>query len=664
MARDKKPSREVESILTRARDAFAYTTRERAKFMLAVSFVDGEQWVSPVPGENRLQPVNMSRYDGDEFPTVSDNEIGPAVRARHGQVGTKLEFEALPMGSDSASRSAARLAERICYHTADEHAWQQLDEELLLAMDTGGAAAIVQMWNPRAGTGLGVDRNGREFGTGDLEYFVADIGEFAVAPGRHVPEKAPWWVYQRALTPAEAKARYNLAEEPAADATAATFSARLDNGTAATNMCRVVTMFERPSAVSRKGRVVTVIGNEIVEDTPWPFPYSDSLNISVGRPHPKHRRWTGHSPVWDAIPNQTQLNWFESYRMAHLRDAANAERIVDETYIDEARPGPRTIPFTPDPNGGFMPKLMDTWQMPEYAREFGPEQRELVRSKVGVSDMALGDLPTGVSAASAFAVIIEQGEKRQTPLVKARAHVWSDVATKTLKTYEAKVVGGEKREVRLVDGDHVRTIAWDGAMLLGHTKVTVPVDRIMPRNRAASVALADTLMQAGQIADARKYLELAEVGDTDHALGVLSPDWERARRENHLLAAGKAAVVEPWDDDAIHIEAHTAEFKSARWDEMSEEAKQLAREHLQGHETQAAEKAGRMRQQAQMDPALAAAPQVARPHEGVVEAVGGPSPVAGELGGPDAGLLPVAPTPEGMPGPDAGVLPDATGFAP
>ena len=624
MARAKKPSKECAELQRYAQKAFSYTSKERNKFLLSVAYVDGEQWTVPSAGGDGYSRVDMSRYEGDEFPTVSDNELGPAVRSLVGTVATPLNYEVKPLGSDSASRSAARLAERITINMSEEHNWEQLDEELLMATETGGCAAVAQMWNPRKGKGLGVDKRGRSFGSGDLEFFVVDIGEFAVQPGRHVPEAAEWWVLQRALPPSEVKERYGLSEEPSADSGSVSYSTRIDYGRTSENLVTVLSFFQRPCSQKDKGRVATVINNEIVEDVPWPFPYKDKLNISVCRPQPKHRRWTGHSTVWDAIPNQTQLNWFQSYRMAHLRDAANAERLVDESFIDDSVPGPKTIPVAPDPVGGFMPRLMETWQMPDYARDFGPEQRELVRSKIGISDVAMGEVPKGVSAASAFAVLIEQGEKRLSPLVKARSHVWSDAASKALETYEVKVKDGESRELKMVDGDHVRTIEWDGSMLLGHTKVKVPVSGIMPRNRAAAVAMADTLVGIGQVQDARTYLELSGMADADQALGVLAPDWERAKRENHMMASGKACVVEAWDDDAIHIESHTAEFKSERWDEMSEDDRYLARQHVQQHETQAAEKAGSARQQQMLDPTLAAAPQVARQNEGVTEAIGNP----------------------------------------
>jgi hypothetical protein len=110
----------------------------------------------------------------------------------------------------------------------------------------------------------------------------------------------------------------------------------------------VRTMFERPSRKNPKGRVVTSISGDIVQDVAWPFPWKDRLNLVVFRDFPMDGRWTGESRITDAISIQTEINLARSVFADHLKKAGNARLWVPDDSIDEEDltddPGQPSVP--------------------------------------------------------------------------------------------------------------------------------------------------------------------------------------------------------------------------------------------------------------------------------------------------------------------------------
>lgn len=617
-------------------EAFAYTSWERRQHALTVSFIEGRQWVRP-SDTGELVELNMDRYENEGFRKVTDNQIGKEIRRQAARLLTPLAWEVPAQGPDAASRWASHIAETVTRHTAHEHRWEELDRELWFAGRTGGCSALYVLWDAKA-KGIGVDDAGEEFGEGDIVCGVADIGEFAVQPGRHQPAQAHWWILRRALPPQEVKELFELEDLPAADASEFGAIANRPGGSAHQQLTKVVTLFERPHG-KHKGGVWTVVGGQIVEHTPWPFPFTEELNLEVYRPEQRARRWTGYSNAWDALTDQALINTYESFKIAYTGDALNAPWVVDGAFAHEMPQLPgEVIQVTPDPNGGFKPERVGPPQISEPLWASAKDARDRLVDKLGSSDVLAGDTPSGVTAGAAIAALIEQANTATSQMVVERARVWGRYASKVLKIYEDKVRSPAPRRQAMIHGSTGQPLVplevvkghgaeqkvvkgWRGEDLMGHTEAVVPVGRILPRNRAASQALADSLLASGMISSPREYAAVADIPPDEGWLQVINADWHRAERENWQLAVGRPCVVEPIDDDAVHNESHAQFAKSSRFELLSDEAKALFREHMQQHETQAAEKAGRLQAQMATSPALAAAPQTANVHEGVVEAL-------------------------------------------
>ena len=122
------------------------------------------------------------------------------------------------------------------------------------------------------------------------------------------------------------------------------------------------------------------------------------------------------------------------------------------------------------------------------------------------------------------------------------------------------------------------------------------------------LAFTDKAMEMGLISNVAQYAKVADLPGSEDIIAAAAPDMAKARRENAAFVLGEVMVPAVFDDDDTHIEIHNEFRKTARYEQLSEENREDVDLHVQAHEMNAAEKAGRAQLQAGASPALAAAP--------------------------------------------------------
>src|SRR5690606_25540829 len=95
--------------------------------------------------------------------------------------------------------------------------------------------------------------------------------------------------------------------------------------------------YERPTEHS-DGQVLVVVGGEVVQNTPWPFPWRDTLNLAVQRETLLPGQWLGDTVLTDAVSLQSAYNQAWSSLLEHVKLAGNARLAVheqDAEYLEE-----------------------------------------------------------------------------------------------------------------------------------------------------------------------------------------------------------------------------------------------------------------------------------------------------------------------------------------
>ncbi len=586
-------------------------------YYLNFHFIEGNQWIFWNAQSSRLDEVPRD----PEKVRLTVNRMRANSRTVLGKVNQReLTFEVLPSDADDSHLRGAKLAESQLEKTRQDHGWEQKRELNSWACWKGGYSAICVEWDPDAGDPAASpdDTGGVERKQGDTIETSLNASEFTVQPGTKDAEKGLWWVKLQLLPPEEAQDRHNLSWTPAADGLTAQTPYLLkmndQNGPSAeTQLTQVLTMYERPNKLCKKGRIVVVIEDQVVWQGEWPYPWTDHLNLAVARETPLETRWTGTTICSDARPIQTALNQSWSNIVEHMKRAGNARLAMPQSAVDmmddlSDLPG-EVLPY-PDgvtqPPAWISPPGMPDWWI-RQPQDLAGELDDVM----GVHQVSRGEAPTNVESGYGLSILAEHDATPINRMVKETAIMWSKVATMVLKLLEVEVKT-ERKSLVTVPGQPPRNIAWSGKDFRGQTTAIVPQDAIIPRSRAAMMEFGKQAMEMGLINNLADFAILTELPSSRQILEGINPNLARARRENAGWASGHQSVPYEWDDHEQHIVEHNRYRMSLDYELLPQETKDLIETHIQAHVTIAAEKVAQQQMRGAMGgPGLAGAPTAA-----------------------------------------------------
>jgi len=626
-------------------------------YWLNDAFVRGDQWIWYNPTTETLA----------EFPRDSDrvqatlNRMWPNSRTIVAKtMQRELQFEVIPSGGDDSTVRGARTSEAILRSVRGpvSHDWERLKEQFVWLTWKGGTGAICVDWDPNIGDPVAnvdaVDAATPATRTGDTIEEALSISEFVTQPGVKNPEKGAYWIKARALPPEYVKAYYGLSEIPQGDVTANAnlVQRKLESATGANNqeLCLVLTYYERPNPMRPEGAVAVVIGEQFVDGPKkWPFPWKDRLNIAIGVETIDENSGYGSTILSDARSVQVALNATWSSIIEHVKLASNARLAVPHSsmdFIDQLTDLPgEVLPFA---DGMATPFYLNPGDVSQTAVLAMKELQEQLDDVMGVHDVSRGVAPTNIESGLGVSILIEQDSTPVGRLVGEISRVFSRVASMVLKLYEKNVT--ETRTSVIANSTKIpETIHWTGKDLSGQTTAHVPMDAIVPRNRAAQVAIAEKMAQMGLITTVEDFTRFADMPDQSYLIDAMNPHAAKARRENHEFDVGRQPITSKYDDHAIHIKEHTEFIISPKFDTLPLELQKFIEDHLQGHETLAAEAMGRQKGKMElggplmgMVPTADGAPQLS-PEAALMTPGGGlpPAPPEGGAGDP-------APIPPGL----------------
>lgn len=585
-----------------------------SEYWLNHAFIGGNQWLWYNSKRGYVEP-----YPRDsERVRATVNRLWPDSRTVTSKLlQRELTFEVMPTGADDATLRGAATAQAVLEDYRIAHDWEAVRARNAWATWKGGTAVIAVDWDPKAGAPITVVGAEDAVYEGDTVETALSIAEVVVEPGVKDPERARWWIKAQALPPEEVQNLYGLDETPAPNATQGLgpFQQKMmaeNYGVSSetqADLTLVLTLYERPNPKSEKGQVLVLVGEDIVHKSEWPFPWTDHLNFAVTYETENETRWTGDTVVTMARPIQVLYNAAWSSLIEHTKQAGNARMAVPESSIDlmdsmTDRPGEQ-IPF---PDGMTPPSWLSPPMLPNWVLDQPVKLRDEIDDLLGVHDVSRGEAPVNIESGYGLSVLAEQDNTPIGKMAKSAAHAWAKVASMVLELVADRVTTTRQAAVEAPAGRAPETVNWTGESLMGQTRATIPLDFVLPRNRAAQQATADKMVQMGLIQDVETYTAVAELPGQANLVDRMRPDVAKARRENHMIAVGVVQIPAPFDDHAQHIAEHNVFRKSERWDRMTEEQQKVMNDHIQAHEVMAAEQAGQARAAAAVDPMLATVP--------------------------------------------------------
>ena len=585
------------------------TRTERQTASVNHQFILNKMWVYWNRGSDRLEEVPRN----PERVRASIARIGPDTRVIMSKLTRRpLMFEVPPNSPDDVAMKGSRTGESVLAQVARDQNWEKTRLNHGYVTWEAGVGGLCVEWD--ADAGVMIPETGIK--TGDAKISCVSLHEMSFEPGTRDGECARYWVRGQALAPPEVQEMFGLAKEPAADANALNQIHSVDSGEKSSNtpLTMVYTYYGRPSKLYPEGRIVTVVGDEFVAESPWTFPWDDRLNITLAVCEPIHAQWIGSTPVTDAVPIQAAYNASWSSIIEHMKNAGNARLWVPLGSVDDIEDLSDTSGEAVEynPVNGMKPTYEAPPSMPDWWIRQPSMLEGAMDTVLSVHAISRGDAPTGVESGRAMAILAENDDTPVGAFARNLGNAWAGAASMVLKLYEARVTESRAAMVTMPGkGTIPEKIMWTGGDLGGQTTVVVPTDAVIPRNRSAQAAYAFDLFDRGMVTNPEQLARIADLPDQHDLLEGISPDSARAHRENMWMANGKPRTVEAFDNHENHIAILRDYMRSERYEQHPDEIKMLFLMHGEAHEMYAAGKSAEEVQAAGLSPIAAAMPTVA-----------------------------------------------------
>jgi hypothetical protein len=342
------------------------------------------------------------------------------------------------------------------------------------------------------------------------------------------------------------------------------------------------TFFKPGHVYFPEGVEIVFTDDELIEVKPFPFVHGE-VPIAVMGHVPFHASRYPLSVLPQIKDPVLEISKTESQMLENRNMAANPawieydqNRLAEDAIVN--RPGLRVKvawhPSVPPPAPIQMP------DMPAYVKDIPPMLKEHILEIVGQGETSQGRVPAGARSGVAIAYLQEEDDTKLGPTIQEFEEMierWGWLTLQTMAQYytipRTMALYRRHSEPEVID--------FYGSILQGVAGVECQAGSALPRSKAAKQQFMFDLWDRGVVQDPRKLMEMLELTESQPA------DWEvseqQAERENAALQLGQQQNVEQWYDDAIHISIHTRFMNSADFDDLSDEVKQVFRDHYQLH---------------------------------------------------------------------------------
>lgn len=385
----------------------------------------------------------------------------------------------------------------------------------------------------------------------------------------------------------------------------------------------VLEVWVKPHRVAMfpEGAVFTVIGDQLAQGM-YGWPYEHNRYPFAKIDHIPGGKFYADSSIVDLIPLQREYNRTRGQIIEAKNRMAKPQLAAEKGSIDPSKitsePG-QVILYTP---GFNPPQPIPLQNLPGYVLQ------ELDRILLdwadiaGIHEVSQGQVPPGVTAATAISYLQEQDETKLSHTVDSLESAIEKTAQMALSYVTQFWDASRTVKVTGMDGTF-DVMAFRGSDLRGNTDIKIESGSALPTSRAAKQALIMDFMKMGFIAP-DEGMEVLELGGINKIYDRLQIDKKQAQRENLKMAKVPLELLEmhleqemeriatqeaetltedgiPLDDEgdpippnlivpvntydnhAIHIMVHNDFRKSQSFENMPEHIKELFEQHVNQH---------------------------------------------------------------------------------
>lgn len=494
--------------------------------------VSNRLWVPPAPYYRARPVINRIR------PTIL-HELAKLT-------SQKPSASIVPASAEDRDMYAAMAGEQIWENEYRDKKLKLVIRRAVWWMLTCGTGFIKSWWDPNCGPeGMvldpqtGMPSQGK---LGDIRYipetpfniFVPDLREEEIEEQPfiiHATTRSPEWVMLNFP-----KAMNGEAINPNSADSQEIFDSSFLNLVGAKSLerrrnCLVLEVWVKPYADPKfpNGAYYIIIDGKIVLGQ-GALPFSHGKFPFAKIDHIPGGKFYGTSSIEDLIPLQKEYNRTRGQIIEAKNRMAKPQLVAPRGSVDASKitsePG-QVIQYTP---GMEPPKPLPLQPLPNYVLE------ELDRIKIdwddisGQHDVSKGQVPPGVTAATAISYLQERDESRMSPTFDSLEEGVEKIAQLALSYVHD--YWSVERMVKVTGPDgSFDVMAFKGSDLGNNLDIKVEGGSSLPTSKAARQAFIMDLMKMGFI-DPKEGLEVMDIGGIDKIFERLDTDQRQAQREN------------------------------------------------------------------------------------------------------------------------------------
>ena len=278
-----------------------------------------------------------------------------------------------------------------------------------------------------------------------------------------------------------------------------------------------------------EGAMFTIVGDKIVQgmgQLPYShgkYPYSKFDHIPTGR-------FYSASSLEDLIPLQKEYNRTRGQIIEAKNRMAKPQFLAARGSVDFSKittePG-LGIEYTP----GFPePKQMPMVPLPSYVITELERIRADINDISGQHEITHGQVPPGVTAATAISYLQERDETKLSPTFDSLEEGIEKIAFMSLNLVKDYWDTPQVIKVTSPDGSF-DAMAFTGSDLKDNTDIKIEAGSSLPTSKAAKQALVMDLMKMGFITP-QQGLQVLDMGGINKLYEQIQTDQRQAQREN------------------------------------------------------------------------------------------------------------------------------------
>lgn len=566
----------------------ARLTSVEPQWHLNLAFFMGEQWVEWNPATRRLVKPDVPSW---RVMAVT-NMVQSTIRTEFGKLTRQRPLLGVdPRGPEPERQAQARAADKIREYLWDaQDTYDQMKDALLWALICGTGFVKVY-WDNRAGDLILDEETGEYLPIGDLCTIACSPFEIYPDPLASSFKDAAWVIHAKVRSVEWVEHRYGVRVEPE-DITQLQYlgtsllslGRHFGQAPSLKNAVLLLEYWERPTPSNPNGRYTLFTQSRIIYDGEHPyleagviFPFARMRHIRVPG------RFWGESVIRFIMDPQVQFNKTRSQMIEARNLMVKPKWLIPKGSMDQP---PTTMPgeilwYTPV--AGLKPEPVFGGDIPSSMYHELEELRNEIYELTGQHEVSRAINPQGVRSGIAIAYLQEQDDTRLHPSAEEFEKMGAEVQRMQLRL--ARVFYTEPRKGRIIGpNNEVEIIEFSGKDIPEDVDVVVQSGSSLPPGRVARQEFVMQLWAARIIQDPRVVLRLLEFGNVEGLYEDLNLDIAQAQRENERLKNGDPnVVVEDFHNHEVHIYEHDKFRKTAEYEALPPEIKELFRRHVEEH---------------------------------------------------------------------------------